>query len=787
MTKKRVHEIAKEHGVSSKELLEKLHAAGVEAKAAASSVEETVALKALGADGAGAPQSSNGAPGAPAGPSAASAPAAVAGRPAKAPDAGSSAQGTSPAGGASAAAGGAPAPSPASTAAPAASGATPAAERVRPTRDSRTGERTPGDIGPGGRRRVVIDSQASRRQQGGPANQPQRRPRRGRRRRGTYDDTIAPIDSTAMEATDEIRVNSGSTVKDVAEYMGVPVPEVIKKLMTLGEMATLTQTLSDDAIQVLADEFDKKIEILHAADDVEVEPVFEDAEEDLVDRPPVVTIMGHVDHGKTSLLDAIRETEVVAGEAGGITQHIGAYQVHHGDKDITFLDTPGHEAFTAMRARGARVTDLAVIVVAADDGVKPQTEEAIDHARAAEVPIVVAVNKIDKEGAQPERVRNEMTQHGLQPAEWGGDIEFVDVSAKTHQGLDGLLDTIQVVTDLEELKANSGADASGTVIESKLDPGRGPVVTVLIQRGTLRVGDALVAGAHFGRVRAMQDFVGDKVKRATPGQPVEMLGFDGVPEAGEIVRVVENERRARQLAGERANRLKTEALARRSGRKVSLEDVFKLAQEGAVKELSLVVKADVAGSLEAIEDEIAKLPQQEVKVNIIHRGVGGINESDVMLAAASEGVILAFNVRPVGDARQIADREGVEIRSYAVIYRAIEELRAAMQGMLEPAEVETTLGQAEVRQLFRASKIGTIAGSFVTEGKVTRGAKVRLVREGTVIYDTTIESLRRFNDDAREVSAGFECGIVLANFQDLHEGDVLETYETRLQERELSS
>ncbi|MCW2969349.1 MAG: translation initiation factor, partial [Solirubrobacterales bacterium] len=662
-----------------------------------------------------------------------------------------------------------------------------AAERVRPTRDSRTGERTPGDIGPGGRRRVVIDSQASRRQQGGPANQPQRRPRRGRRRRGTYDETIAPIDTAALEATDLIRINSGSTVKDVAEYLGVPVPEVIKKLMSLGEMATLTQTLADDAIQVLADEFDKQIEIVHAADDVEVEPAFEDADEDLIDRPPVVTIMGHVDHGKTSLLDAIRETEVVAGEAGGITQHIGAYQVHHADKEITFLDTPGHEAFTAMRARGARVTDLAVIVIAADDGVKPQTEEAIDHAKAAEVPIIVAVNKIDKEGSQPERVRTEMTQHGLQPAEWGGDTEFVDVSAKTHQNLEALLDTIQVVTDLEELKANSGADASGTVIESKLDPGRGPVVTVLIQRGTLRVGDALVAGAHFGRVRAMSDFIGARLKRGTPGQPVEVLGFDGVPEAGELVRVVENERRARQLAGERANRLKTEALARRSGRKVSLEDVFKLAQEGAVKELGLVVKADVAGSLEAIEDEIAKLPQQEVKVNIIHRGVGGINESDVMLAAASEGVVLAFNVRPVGDARQIADREGVEIRSYAVIYRAIEELRAAMQGMLEPAEVETPLGQAEVRQLFKASRIGTIAGSFVTEGKVTRGSRVRVVRDGTVIYDTTIESLRRFNDDVREVATGFECGIVLTNFQDLHEGDVLETYETRQVERELSS
>jgi translation initiation factor IF-2 len=800
MSKKRVHEIAKEHGLSSKELLEKLHAAGVEAKAAASSVEEAAALKALGA-GAAAPASSNGAPAAPVSeparaPAATVPPPQRAAVPSDARPAGVTASASAPSAPAPPAPPPAPvgsaqatAPSPVPSAdAPPAGGPAPAGgERVRPTRDSRTGERTPGDVGPGGRRRVVIDSQASRRQQGGPANQPQRRPRRGRRRRGTYDETIAPIDTAALEATDLIRVNSGSTVKDVAEYLGVAVPEVIKKLMSLGEMATLTQTLSDDAIQVIADEFDKRIEIVHAADDVEVEPVFEDAEEDMIERPPVVTIMGHVDHGKTSLLDAIRQTEVVAGEAGGITQHIGAYQVHHAGKEITFLDTPGHEAFTAMRARGARVTDLAVIVVAADDGVKPQTEEAIDHAKAAEVPIVVAVNKIDKEGAQPERVRTEMTQHGLQPAEWGGEIEFVDVSAKTHTGLDSLLDTIQLVTDLEELKANSGVEASGTVIESKLDPGRGPVVTVLIQRGTLRVGDALVAGAHFGRVRAMHDFTGNKLKRATPGQPVEVLGFDGVPEAGELVRVVENERRARQLAGERANRLKTEALARRSGRKVSLEDVFKLAQAGTVKELGLVVKADVAGSLEAIEDEIAKLPQQEVQVNIIHRGVGGINESDVMLAAASDGVILAFNVRPVGDARQIAEREGVEIRSYAVIYRAIEELRAAMQGMLEPAEVETSLGVAEVRQLFKASRIGTIAGSFVTEGRITRGSNVRVVREGTVIYDTTIESLRRFNEDVREVASGFECGIVLTNFQDLREGDVLETYETQQVERELSS
>ena len=841
MSKKRVHEIAKQHDLSSKELIAKLQAAGLDVKTASSSIDEDAALRLLGssngpaaaatavAEPPAAPPANDrpaaktpvapatpAAPAMPAAPAAASAPATPSSQPAgtateltgsaapAARPAPASAQTATPAQPAARSA--QPAANPAQVAvSPAQSAAAPATpprtatggetpprnppaggERVRPTRDSRTGERTPGGVGPGGRRRVVIDSQASRRQQAGPANQPQRRPRRGRRRRGTYDETIAPIDNTAVSADANVtRINSGSTVKDVAEYLGVPVPEIIKKLMSLGEMATLTQTLSDEAIQVLAEEFSKQVEMVHAADDVESEPVYEDAEEDLVERPPVVTVMGHVDHGKTSLLDAIRETEVAAGEAGGITQHIGAYQVHHAEKTITFLDTPGHEAFTAMRARGARVTDVAVIVVAADDGVKPQTEEAIDHARAADVPMVVAVNKVDKEGAQPERVRSEMAQHGLQPSDWGGEIEFVDVSAKTRQGLDDLLDTIQVVADLEELRANREAQASGTVIESKLDPGRGPVVTVLIQRGTLQVGDALVAGAHFGRVRAMHDFTGARCKRARPGEPVEILGFDGVPEAGEPVRVVENERRARQLAGERANRLKTEALARRSGRKISLEDVFKLAREGAVKELGLVVKADVAGSLEAIEDEIAKLPQDEVKVNIIHRGVGGINESDVMLAAASEGLILAFNVRPVQDARQLAEREGVEIRSYSVIYRAIEELRAAMQGMLEPEEVETPLGQAEVRQLFKASRIGTIAGSYVTEGKVARGSRVRVVREGTVIYDTTIDSLRRVNDDVREVATGFECGIVLTNFQDLREGDILETYETRHVEREL--
>ena len=402
------------------------------------------------------------------------------------------------------------------------------------------------------------------------------------------------------------------------------------------------------------------------------------------------------------------------------------------------------------------------------------------------MPILVAVNKIDKEGSDPVRVRTEMAQRGINPADWGGETEFVEVSAKTRQGLDDLLDTIQVVAELEELKANPDTEASGVVVESKLDPGRGPVVTVLIQRGTLRTGDALFAGANWGRVRAMHDFLGERVKQALPGEPVEILGFDGVPEAGDYVRVVENDRRARQLAGERATRLKTESLARRSGTKISLDQVFTLAREGRVKELNLVLKADVSGSLEAVEDEIARLPQDEVSVNVIHRGVGGITESDVMLAAASDGVILGFNVRPIGDARLLADREGVEIRSYSVIYKALEELRAAMEGMLEPEEVEETLGHVEIRQTFKASKVGTIAGSYVTEGKVTRGAKARLVRDGTVVYDGQIASLRRFNDDVREVAAGYECGIVLRDFQDVKDGDEIEIYETRSVERELA-
>ncbi len=663
----------------------------------------------------------------------------------------------------------------------------------RPKRDEsanlpRTAAGAPGAAG---RRRVVIDSQAARRGPGGPGgpgggpNQPPRRQRRGRRRRGVYNDTIAPLDVEAQSSIDTVRVTSGSNVKEVAESLGVPVPDVIKKLMMLGQMATLTQTLSDDAIQIIADEFDRTVDITTVSDEDADAPAYEDDPADLLHRPPVVTIMGHVDHGKTSLLDAIRVADVVGGEAGGITQHIGAYQVHHGENVVTFLDTPGHEAFTAMRARGAKVTDIAIIVVAADDGVKPQTREAVDHALAAEVPVLVAVNKIDKEGADPTRVRTEMTTLGLQPVEWGGDIEFVDVSAKARTGLEELLETIQLVAELEDLKANPSADASGIVIESKLDPGRGPVVTMLVQRGTLKIGDAVVAGPQWGKVRALTDYHGTRTKKAVPGDPIEILGFDGVPDAGEQVRVVANDRVARREANEREVRLKSEALARRSGRKVSLEDVFKRQGTGT-KELAVIIKADVAGSVEALEDEIAKLPQDEVFVDVISSGVGGITESDVMLASASEAIVMGFNVRPVGDARAAAEREGIEIRHYSVIYKALDELRDAMTGMLDPEEVEDTVGQVEVRAIFRASKIGVIAGSYVLEGKVTRGGRVRIVRDGTVVADTTVAGLKRFNDDAREVSAGFECGITLANYQDVKEGDVLEAYETRKVDRELA-
>jgi translation initiation factor IF-2 len=737
MAKKRVYELAKERGVSSKELLAALQAAGVDVKAAASTIDESEALEKLSAGG-----SADGG----------TAKAETSPRESKPPGAEGAADGP------------------------------PSKPRPRPTRSFGAGERAPG--APARRRRVVIDSQASRRQTP-PPPPPQQRRRRSRGRGAPPPEPTEAGPPTAVVEAPAIKVPSGATVREIAEILGLQVSEVIKKLMELGEMASITQTLPDEAIQVLADELDKRVEVVRVADEETAEPAFEDADEDLAARPPVVTVMGHVDHGKTSLLDAIRETEVAAGEAGGITQHIGAYQVHRNGKEVTFLDTPGHEAFTAMRARGAKATDVAVIVVAADDGVMPQTTEAIDHAKAARVPMLIAVNKIDKEGATPDRVRNELAGEGLTPEEWGGETIYCDVSAKTKEGLENLLDMILLVAEVEDLRANPAAPASGTVIESRLDPGRGPVATVLVERGTLKGGDALVAGSHWGRVRAMHDFTGKPVKEARPGQPVETLGFDSVPDAGEVVRVVENDRRARQLAAERATRLKTEALARRQAATVSLEDVFQRVSAGRTVELNLIVKADVAGSLEAIQDEIAKLPQTEISLNVIHTAVGGISNSDVMLAAASDAVIIGFNVRPLPEARSLAEHEGVDVRTYTVIYKITEDLRAAMLGMLEPEEVEHSLGMAEVRQTFRASRVGTIAGSHVTQGKISRSANVRLVRDGKIVFEGKIASLKRFKDDVREVEEGFECGIVLESFQDVKVGDVLEAYETRQVKREL--
>ena len=746
MAKKRVHEIAKAQGVSSKELLTALKAAGVEAKAAASTVEESDALKAISAAKGNGGTEAKKAPAQNAAPAAKAAAPQAAAKPAAAASKGSSAS----------------------------------QKPVRPAGAPQGG----GGGASSKKRRVVIDSQAARRDQmGGPP--PQRPPRRrgGRRRRPLLEEPPAKPDAPAeIEAT---KVNSGATVREVAESLGLAPAEVIKKLMMMGEMATLTQTLTDDSVKAIADEYDRKVEILHAADEEPEEPQFSDADEDLVDRPPVVTIMGHVDHGKTSLLDAIRETEVAAGEAGGITQHIGAYQVHHDEKTITFLDTPGHAAFTAMRARGAKVTDVVVVVVAADDGVMPQTKEAIDHARAADVPMLIAINKIDKEGANPERARTELASEGISPEEWGGDTVFCEVSAKTHEGLDNLLDMILLVTELEELAANPDAPASGNVIESQLDPGRGPVVTVLVQRGTLRVGDSLVAGPQWGRVRAMHDFTGKAVEEAVPGMPVEVLGFDGVADAGEFVQTVENDRQARQLAGERAHRLKTEALARRQGRKVSLDEVFARAQEGEIKELNIVLKADVAGSLEALQDELAKVPQERVAINIIHSQTGGINESDVMLASASDAIIIGFNVRPLLDAKRAAAREGVDVRTYSVIYKITEDLRNAMEGLLDALEVEETIGEALVKQTFKASKVGRIAGCVVAEGKAVRSASVRLIREGTVIWTGQLGSLRRFKDNVQEVEEGQDCGIVLDGYADVKEDDVLEFFQTKQVEQTL--
>ena len=606
----------------------------------------------------------------------------------------------------------------------------------------------------------------------------------GRQARDRSSAPPQPRQPPAPPPSGPITVESGVTVKDLSHGLGVPMPELIKILMGLGQMRTATQSLSDEEVEIIGTELDREITIKHAAEE-ELEPAaYDDAEADLAPRPPVVTIMGHVDHGKTTLLDAIREAAVVETEAGGITQHIGAYQADVGGRKITFLDTPGHEAFTAMRARGAKVTDIAVLVVAADDGVMPQTKESISHARAAEVPIVVAVNKMDVPDANVDRVKTELAAEGLQPEDWGGTTQFSAVSAREKENIGDLLEKILLVADAElDLRANPDADASGVVIESRLDVGRGPVSTVLVHRGTLRVGDAAVAGDASGKVRALYDYRGEKVKQAGPGEPVEVLGFDHPPSAGEFVRVVEHERQAKHLANVRAERLRREQLAQRPRRRVSLETLHDDLQAGEVQDLNIVLKGDVQGSVEALLGELQKIQHPEVRVGVIHTGVGGITENDVNLASASDALVVGFNVRPSADARALAEREGVDIRTYRVIYQLTDDIQKALVGMLSPVETEETLGEAEVRALFRVSRLGTIAGCMVTTGVVRRGAKVRVIRDGTVIYDTSIAQLKRFKDDAREVSEGFECGILLDGFNDVKEGDVLEAYETREVER----
>jgi translation initiation factor IF-2 len=572
-----------------------------------------------------------------------------------------------------------------------------------------------------------------------------------------------------------VKIQEGCTIKEFAEVMGQKVGDVIKKLMTMGVMATQNQPMDMDAAILMADEYGIKAEIasIESAEDVLEEKA--DEAEAMVPRSPVVTIMGHVDHGKTSLLDAVRETNVVSREAGGITQHIGAYQVSLKGRDITFLDTPGHAAFTAMRARGAQVTDIVILVVAADDGVMPQTREAVSHAKAAGVPIIVAINKIDKPEAKPDRVKQELAEFELTPEEWGGQTIFCEVSAKKKIGLEHLLEMILIQADVLELKANPNKMARGTVIEAKLDKGRGPVATVLVQSGTLKVGDFYVTGAQFGKVRALINDKGERVESAGPSMPAEVIGFSSVPLAGERLVVLEEERKARQIAELRQAKQRTTEMA--SMKKVTLEDLHAQIQEGMVKELNIVIKADVSGSAGAIVDSLEKLSTPAVKLKVIHSSVGAITETDVMLAAASNAIIIGFNVRPEPKGTELAQREGVDIRLYNIIYNAIDDIKAAMEGLLEPTLKEKILGRAEVRQTFHVSKVGTIAGSYVLEGVITRQADgVRVLRDNVLIYEGKLHSLKRFKDDVREVQAGYECGLGVENFNDIKVGDVIEAY-----------
>ena len=610
------------------------------------------------------------------------------------------------------------------------------------------------------RRRVVIDASATNRS-ARPSHAPAQ-PKEPRK---------APPEEE-REAT-AVRVEPGATVKDLADALGIPPAQVIKVLMGLGEMRTVTQTLSIEEIELIAEEIGTEVEVAAVDEPAPEEVLPEDSPEDLVEKPPVVTVMGHVDHGKTSVLDYIRKENVQSGEAGGITQHIGAYQVESDGRRITFIDTPGHEAFTEMRARGAKVTDVVVLVVAADDGIMPQTQEAIEHSRAADVPMVVALNKIDVPNANPDRVLGQLAEQGLLPESYGGETVTVQVSAKTGEGIDDLLENILVVAELEELQANPKAPASGYVIEGERDPGRGPVATLLVNRGTLHKGDTVLAGTAYGRVRAMLDYTGQRIEEAGPGFPVEILGLSGVPEAGTRFETTDHERLARDKAQKAEGALRRQELAE-GGTRRTLEELL---GEGGVQDLNLVIKADVAGSVEALKEALSKLSTDEVRVNIVRSGVGALTDSDVMLATASDGIMLGFNVRPTNTAKQVAEREGVEIRTYDVIYKALEEIEAAMRGMLAPESVEKETGTAEVREIFRVPNAGTVAGCYVMTGEIFRNNRVRVVRDGTVVYEGTPGSLRRFKDDVRSVRQNFECGVSIENFNDVKEGDMLEFFE----------
>ena len=611
----------------------------------------------------------------------------------------------------------------------------------------------------------AVSSQPVRRKE-----QPRRRLRKSKKRDDSPDEETAL--ETAIPVPRNIRITAGLTVSDLAGMTGTKASEIIKILFQLGMMATINQTLDPETAALVVSELGFEVDVkAHSIDDmIKEEP---DSPENMVPRPPVVTVMGHVDHGKTSLLDAVRETDVVSGEAGGITQHIGAHLVHHSKGSLAFLDTPGHEAFTAMRARGAGVTDIVVLVVAADDGVKPQTIEAIDHAKAAEVPILVAVNKIDKPEADPERVMRELSDHGVVAEEWGGDSLFAQVSAKQRTGIDDLLDLILLQAEMLELAADPKREARGTVIESKLDKGRGPVATMLVQKGTLRPGDLMVAGAVMGRIRAIVDERGKKLAEAGPSVPVEVLGLSSVPQAGEPFVVFTDELKAKRVAQMRetaAQQMKA------SHKKVTLEDLFDQIQEGQIKDLGVVLKADVQGSVEAIRDALTKQATDEVRVKVIHEGTGGINEGDVMLASASNAIIIGFNVRPDNKALEVVRREQVDVRYYNVIYDVVKDIRDALKGLLAPVFTEEVLGRAEIRETFHVPKVGTIAGCYVVDGLIRRNAQVRVVRDGVVIHDGKVESLRRFKDDVREVATGFECGIGLENYNDVKQGDILENY-----------